>query len=103
MKIRFIENYETKATPSVSYEIGQVIDCNNATGAHFINKGLAVEHEVTEVKPEPKKPVVEESSTGGSLPQDPASPEKTPAKRGRPRKQKVAKSSSSTTTTDTLT
>lgn len=99
MKIRFVSNYETKSEPSVSYEVGQVIECSNATASHFINRNLAVEVEAGEVKAEPKKS--ETVSTGGSSQPDPASPKKTPAKRGRPRKKAVEESSSSTTTTDT--
>ena len=88
MRIEFLTEYTVKATPPVTYALGQALDCSRSSGQHFINKGVAREIEavVVEKKPEPEPQATPEEPSSASPP-DPVLPQTTAKpRRGRPPK-----------------
>jgi hypothetical protein len=76
MAIKFLQNYETKATPSEAFTLGQVVeDRGDASEARFVNRGIAAflidgklfnakGDEVEDPSPEPDEPDYERDKLG---------------------------------------
>lgn len=54
MKVKFTEHYTVKAADGQTYKKGEIVDMNEASAMHYINRGAAVAH-VEEKKPEKKE------------------------------------------------
>jgi hypothetical protein len=54
VRIRFVREYEVKDGLGTRYKTGQILDVNEASALHFINRGVAAR--VTAATPAPASP-----------------------------------------------
>jgi len=46
MKLKFLQAYEVKDGTGTSYDVGQVVDFNENSANHFLNRGVVVPYVV---------------------------------------------------------
>jgi len=46
MKFKFLQAYEVKDGTGTSYDVGQVVDFNENSANHFLNRGVVVPYTV---------------------------------------------------------
>lgn len=55
-RIKFTRAYQVKAKDGETYEAGQVVELNDASAKHFLDRGAAVEAGDEPRRPEPRRP-----------------------------------------------